>query len=52
MNLDGGERMVLKTLRDLQGDSDDYVDDARLAAAMEMFIDVRGQVNRREIRDS
>jgi len=33
MSLEGGERLVLKTLLDLQGDTGDYVDDARLAAA-------------------
>ena len=42
MTLEGGERLVLKTLRDLQGDTGDYVDDARLAAATKMFVeDVR-----------
>jgi len=42
MKLEGGERLVLKTLRDLQGDSTDYVDDARLASATNMFVqDVR-----------
>jgi hypothetical protein len=42
MKLEGGERLVLKTLRDLQGDSTDYVGDARLAAATRMFVqDVR-----------
>ena len=42
MKLEGGERLVLRTLRDLQGDSTDYVDDARLAAATKMFVqDVR-----------
>ena len=42
MKLEGGERLVLKTLRDLQGDSMDYVDDARLAAGSRMFVeDVR-----------
>ena len=42
MKLEGSERLVLKTLRDLQGDSTDYVDDARLAAATKMFVqDVR-----------
>jgi CHAT domain-containing protein len=39
MKLEGGERLVLKTLRDLQGDSTDYVDDANLAAATKMFVD-------------
>jgi hypothetical protein len=38
MKLEGGERLVLKTLKDLQGDSNDYVDDARLAAATRMFV--------------
>ena len=34
--------MVLKTLRDVQGDSNDYVDDVRLAAAAKMLVeDVR-----------
>ena len=42
MALEGGERLVLNTLRDLQGDSTDYVDDARLASATKMFVeDVR-----------
>jgi len=42
MKLEGGERLVLKILRDLQGDSTDYVDDARLAAATKMLVqDVR-----------
>ncbi|MGA9925017.1 MAG: hypothetical protein WBQ29_16580 [Isosphaeraceae bacterium] len=42
MKLEGGERLVLKILRDLQGDSTDYVDDARLAAATKMSVeDVR-----------
>jgi hypothetical protein len=42
MRFDGGERLVLKALRDLQGDSTDYVDDARIAAAAQMFVqDVR-----------
>jgi len=42
MKLEGGERLVLNTLRDLQGDSMDYVDDAKLAAATKMFVeDVR-----------
>ena len=39
MKLEGGERLVLKTLPDLQGDSTDYVDDARLAAATKMAVD-------------
>ena len=42
MKLEGGERLVLKILRDLQGDSTDYVDDARLAAATKMpVVEVR-----------
>ena len=42
MNLEGGEKLVLKILRELQGDSSDYVDDARLAVATRMFVqDVR-----------
>ena len=42
MKLEGGERIVLKTLLDLQGDTGDHVDDARLAAATKMFVqDVR-----------
>jgi hypothetical protein len=42
MKLEGGERLVLKTLLDLQGDPNDYVDDARLAAVTKMFVpDVR-----------
>jgi len=42
MKLEGGERLVLKILRDLQGDSTDYVDDARLASATKMIVeDVR-----------
>jgi hypothetical protein len=42
MKLEGGEKMVLKTLLDLQGDTSDYVDDARLAAATKIFVqDVR-----------
>src|SRR5271166_1991542 len=42
MKLEGGERLVLKTLRDFQGDSTDYLDDARLTAATKMFVqDVR-----------
>jgi hypothetical protein len=39
MALEGGERLVLRFLRDLQGDSTDYVEDVRLAAAMKMFLD-------------
>ena len=42
MKLEGGERLVLKILRDLQGDSTDYVDDSRLAHATKMRVeDVR-----------
>jgi TIR domain len=42
MKLEGGERLVLTTLRDLQADSTEYVDDARLAAATKMVVqDVR-----------
>jgi hypothetical protein len=42
MKLEGGERLVLKTLLDLQGGSGGYVEDARLAAAAKMFVqDVR-----------
>ena len=42
MKLEGGERLVLKSLLDLQGDSGDYVEDSRLAAATRMFVqDVR-----------
>jgi hypothetical protein len=42
MKLEGGERLVLKTLLELQGDSGSYVEDARLAAASKMFVrDVR-----------
>ncbi len=42
MALEGGERLVLKILRDLQDDSTEYVDDTRLAAATKMFVeDVR-----------
>ncbi len=42
MKLEGGERLVLKILLDLQGDSTDYVDDARLASATKMIVqDVR-----------
>ena len=39
MKLEGGERLVLKSLADLQGDSTDYVDDSRLAAATKMLVD-------------
>jgi hypothetical protein len=38
MKLDGSEKLVLKTLLDLQGQAGDYVDDARLAAAAKMFV--------------
>ena len=42
MKLEGGERLVLKTLADLQGNSTDYVEDSRLALAAKMFVhDVR-----------
>src|SRR4051794_38623554 len=42
MRLEGGERLILKTLLDLQGDSGGYVEDARLASAAKMFVqDVR-----------
>jgi DNA-binding MarR family transcriptional regulator len=42
MKLEGGERRVLKSLLDLQGDSGDYVEDSRLAAATKMLVqDVR-----------
>src|SRR4051794_41621861 len=42
MKLEGGEKLLLKTLLDLQGEAGDYVDDARLAAATKMFVqDVR-----------
>ena len=42
MKLEGGERLVLKKLWDLQGDPSDYVDDTRLATATKMFVpDVR-----------
>jgi len=39
MKLEGGERLVLKTLLDLQGDSGGYVEDARLAAAAKMLVE-------------
>ena len=39
MKLEGGERLVLKILRDLQGDSTDYVDGARLASATKMVVE-------------
>jgi hypothetical protein len=42
MKLEGGERLVLKSLLDLQGNSNDYVEDTRLAAATKMAVeDVR-----------
>ena len=42
MKLEGGERLVLKSLADLQGLSTGYVDDARLAVATKMLVeDVR-----------
>ncbi len=42
MKLEGGERLVLKTLVDLQGDLNEYVEDNRLAAATRMAVqDVR-----------
>ncbi len=42
MKLEGGERLVLKTLLDLQGDASDYVEDVRLSAVAKMLIgDVR-----------
>ena len=42
MKLEGGERLVLITLLDLQGDSAEYVEDTRLAAATKMLVqDVR-----------
>ena len=42
MKLEGGERLVLRSLADLQGNSTDYVDDSRLALAAKMFVhDVR-----------
>lgn len=41
-NLEGGERLVLTALRNIQGDTTDYVGDDRLAAATSMFVqDVR-----------
>jgi len=40
--LEGAERMVLRSLLDLQGDSIDYIEDARIAATCKMFVhDVR-----------
>ena len=42
MKLEGGERLVLKSVADLQGSSTDYVDDSRLAVATRMRVeDVR-----------
>src|SRR5271157_4897492 len=42
MKLEGGERLVLKSVADLQGLSTGYVDDARLAVATKMRVeDVR-----------
>ena len=42
MKLEGGERLVLKSLADLQELSTGYVDDARLAVATKMLVeDVR-----------
>ena len=42
MKLEGGERLVLKSVADLQGSSTDYVDDSHLAVATNMFVeDVR-----------
>jgi hypothetical protein len=42
MKLEGGERLVLKTLLGLQGDSTDYVEDVRLASVVKMLVnDVR-----------
>ena len=38
MKLEGGERLVLKTLLDLHGDSKDYVEDSRLADATKMAV--------------
>ena len=39
LKLEGSERLVLKILRDLQGDSTDYVDDAHLAFGTKMSVD-------------
>ena len=36
MKLEGGERLVLKTLLKLQGDSTDYIQDSQLANATKM----------------
>ncbi|MBV8129846.1 MAG: hypothetical protein JO114_19525 [Planctomycetaceae bacterium] len=42
MKLEGGERLVLLTLRNLQGDSTDYVEDSHIADAAKMHLpDVR-----------
>ena len=42
MKLEGGERLVFKTLLELHGDSKDYVEDSRLADATKMAVqDVR-----------
>ena len=42
MNLEGGERLVLKTLLALQGNSQDYILDSRLATGAKMDVqDVR-----------
>ena len=42
MKLEGGERLVLRSLLDLQGDSQEYILDSRLAAATRMAVqDVR-----------
>ena len=42
MKLEGGERLVLKSVADLQGSSTDYVDDSRLAVATKIRVeDVR-----------
>jgi len=37
MKLEGGERLVLKTLLELQGDSTDYIQDSQLANATKML---------------
>ena len=39
LKLESSEKLVLKTLRDLQGDSTDYVDDAHLAFGTKMSVD-------------
>ena len=42
MKFEGGERLVLLTLRNLQGDSTDYVEDSHIADAAKMHLpDVR-----------